>query len=120
VLAIDLADDDMRIRFASRLVEEVFSYGQGELSDKRLDVLLEPKDVVTHHRYFKNFRADPKDRTMNAGVWVNGIKKDRSVIKVQVSLCVREVGKRTFVLACLADVTKAYDRMKPVITSAAG
>lgn len=113
VLAIDLADDGMRIIFASQLLEEMFGYGPDELRDESLDVLLRPEDREAHRRYYEAFRSSPHTRTMNRGVWVDGVKKNGERFKIQVSLTVQPVGKTECVIACVADVTNAFDHRHP-------
>lgn len=113
VLAIDIADPFMRILFASDLTCEMLGYEPGELTGKELDMILRPEDRAIHHTHFAVYQAHPSVRTMNEGVWVDGVKKDGSQIKIQVSLCPQPVGKTDCVIACIADVTNAYKRYQP-------
>lgn len=113
VLAIDLADKDMRIIFASQLLEEMFGYGPDELRDRSLDDLLRPEDREAHHRHFVNFQYSSYTRTMNKGIWVDGVKKNGERFKIQVSLTVQPVGKTECVIACVADVTNAFEHRRP-------
>ena len=115
VLAVDFADPDMKIVYASALLEEMFGYPPRELIGRSLDVLLRPEDVAVHREHFSRYQRNPGTRTMNAGVWVDGVKKDGTRFKVQVSLCVQPVGKTDCVIACIADVSKAYERAKPEV-----
>lgn len=113
VLAVDLADPEMKIIYASPLLEEMFGYERGELQGKSLDVLLRPEDVIPHHEHYARYQRDPTTRTMNAGVWVPGVKKSGDEFQVQVSLCVQPVGRMDCVIACVADVTAAFRHARP-------
>ena len=113
VLAVDMADPDMKVVYASRLLEEMFGYDPGELQGKSLDVLLKAESVDAHRAHFRRYQENPTTRTMNAGVWVDGVRKDGTVIKIQVSLCVQPVGRTDCVIACVADVTRVYEHYRP-------
>ena len=65
--------------------------------------------------HFKKFQESPKNRSMNAGVWVSGQRKDGTEIKVQVSLSVHDIGKDKYVVAYVADVTKVFEHQAPLI-----
>ncbi len=112
VLAVKLDDPTMEIVYASPLLEEMFGWGHGELHGLSLDVLLRPEDVGLHHEHFARYQQQPTTRTMNAGVWVDGRRKDGSAFKAQVSLCVQPVGRQDCVIACIADVTAAFNHYK--------
>ena len=114
VFAIDLNDPNMKIVWGSTLFNEMFGYEAGELNGQSLDTLLKVQDREPHHRFFAEYSKAPNIRTMNAGVWVDGVKKDGSIIKIQVSLYPRAVGRRDMVIAHVADVTKAFAHISAV------
>ena len=115
VLVIDLADPLMTIVWSSRLFNEMFGYDEAELKGQPLNVLLLPKDQEKHLRYFSQYQKNPTSRTMNAGIWVDGMKKDGTEIKLQVSLCPAAVGRLDMVIAYVVDVTKAYNHLSPKV-----
>lgn len=87
VLAVELPPrgapaGGMEIVWCSGLLEDLFGYGRGELRGKPLDALLRPEDRGPHREHFARYLLSPNTRTMNAGVWVDGLKKDGTVIKV--------------------------------------
>ncbi len=113
VLAIDLHDPNMEILYASKLLEEMFGYDPGELHGQSLDALLREEDRAVHHTDFALFHDHPVTRSMNKGVWVDAVTKTGRLFKVQVSLTVEPVGKRDCVIACVADVTAAFQHVRP-------
>ncbi len=113
VMAIDINDPTMKIVYSSALLDLMFGYDAGELRGQSLDVLLRQEDVVPHHVHFANYQAQRHTRTMNSGTWVDAKRKDGSLFKVQVSLCVEPVGKMDCVIACIADVTAAFNHYHP-------
>ena len=114
-LAVRLDDPDMKVMWESRLLAEMFGYQPYELRGQPLDVLLLPEHRNVHRHHYGRYQANSNVRTMNAGVWVDGLRKDGTKVKVQVSLYPTNVGKIDVVIAHVADVTKAYDHMKPVV-----
>ena len=114
-LAVRLDDPDMKIIWESKLLTEMFGYEPAELRGKPLDGLLLPEHRENHLQYFKHYQNVPNIRTMNSGIWVDGLKKDGTNIKVQVSLYPTSVGKIDVVIAHVADVTRAYAHIKPLI-----
>ena len=114
VFAIDLSNPSMAILWESHLFDEMFGYDIGELRGQPLDVLLRPEDREPHHRFFAEYSKAPNIRTMNAGVWVDGVRKDGTTIKIQVSLYPHAVGRRDLVIAHVADVTRAFSHINAV------
>lgn len=113
VLAVDLSDDEMKIVYASELLEQMFGYGPGEMQGKSMEMLLREEDRELHREHFRRFRKAPATRSMNRGVWVDAVRKDGTGFKIMVSLCVQPVGRMDCVIACVADVTPVYLHYKP-------
>ena len=114
-LAVRLDDPDMKVMWESRLMSEMFGYEPYELRGQPLDLILLPEHREVHRCYYGDYCKAPNVRTMNQGVWVDGLRKDGTKIKVQVSLYPTNVGKIDVVIAHVADVTRAYEHLKPVV-----
>lgn len=112
-LAIRMDDPEMKIVWESLLLDEMFGYGPTELRNQPLDILLLPEHRDLHREHFARYRAFPNIRTMNAGIWVDALKKDGTVIKIQVSLYPTQVGKYEMVIAHVVDVTRAWLHLVP-------
>lgn len=112
-LSVRLDDLDMKIVWESKLLSDMFGYEPLELRGQPIDALLLPENRPLHRQHFARYRESPTIRTMNAGVWVDAVKKDGAKFKVQVSLYPTSVGKTEMIIAHVVDVTKAWLHLSP-------
>jgi anti-anti-sigma factor len=102
--------DDGRITLASRRLEHMFGYRQGELLGQPVESLV-PADLRTaHRRHRADYAQAPRARPMGAGARLVGLRKDGVTFPVEVSLSPVRTATGHLTLALVHDITQTRQR----------
>jgi len=103
--AIVIANRAGRIVLANTQAEELFGYGRGELRGKEIEVLLPQRLHDAHVRHRTDFFAQPRSRSMGAGLELYGRRKDGNEIPVEISLSPLQTQEGTLVMSAVRDIS---------------
>ncbi len=103
---IVMADENGRILFANRQAEELFGYQQRELLGRSVDDLLPDHLRRVHRAHRTRYRAEPRLRSMGAGLMLFGRRADGTEFPVEISLSPVAGDDGLRVVAVVRDVTE--------------
>jgi PAS domain S-box-containing protein len=110
-----------RIILANSQVERVFGYQPGTLLGASIEVLL-PKGLRSAHvGHRSGYFANPKPRSMGAGLELYGLRFDGSEFPVEISLNPIQTDEGLFVMSAVRDITdrkRAEQKFKGLLESA--
>ena len=81
-----MADEQGRILLVNRQVEVLFGYRREDLVGQPVEVLLPERLRQAHGAHRTRFRAEPRTRTMGAGLRLSGRRADGAEFPVEISL----------------------------------
>ena len=100
-----MVDDQGRIVLVNRQVEELFGYGRIDLLGRPVEVLL-PEGLRQGHRAHRTgFWAEPRTRTMGAGLGLWGRRSDGAEFPIEISLSPLQTDAGVRVIAAVRDIT---------------
>ena len=85
--------------------ENMFGYGQGELIDQHLNLLIPKKYHASHHHHVEDFIEHSEKRQMGHGRVLYGIKKDGSLFPVEAGLNPFQKDGQEFVMSLIIDIS---------------
>ncbi len=85
--------------------EKLFGYGEGELLNQKIEVLVPKSFSHKHTAVRENYTEHPKARHMGAGLELMGLKKDGTEFPVEISLSPYTSPQGRFVIAFIVDGT---------------
>jgi PAS domain S-box-containing protein len=103
--AIVLADGEGRILRVNQQAELMFGYSRGELHGKPIEALLPPRFRERHVARRSTYLAEPRLRSMGAGLELYGLRKDGSEFPVDIVLSPLQTGGQLFVVSVIRDIT---------------
>jgi protein-histidine pros-kinase len=119
--AVVVVNTDGRIAYANRQCEALLGYGPSELIGRPVETLL-PEALRERHVGLRSaFLANPSRRTMGAGLELTAVRKDGSVIAVEIGLNPLVLVEGTWVVASIVDVTarkRDHERLLQVVQAA--
>jgi PAS domain S-box-containing protein len=101
-----MADASGRIVLANAEAGRLFGYGPDELLQHEIEVLVPAGSRTAHERFRADFHADPKARPMGADRELHGVRKDGTVVPVEVGLSPIQTREGWFVIAAIVDITE--------------
>jgi PAS domain S-box-containing protein len=110
-----------RIVLANSEAEKVFNYERREMLGKSVELLLPDRFGKEHLRHRENFFAQPRKRTMGAGLELYGKKKDGTQFPVEISLSPIETEAGLLVMSAVRDITdrkRAEEKFRALMESA--
>ena len=87
-------------------IERLFQYNRDELLGKAIEILVPEASRGKHSGYRDTFLLEPKARAMGSGRDLFGLRKDGSLVPVEIGLNPLSSEGETFVLASVVDITE--------------
>lgn len=100
---------DGRIRMVNDQVQELFGYRRRDLIDRHIEDLIPDQFHNAHRDNREAFLADPRVRTMGAGLDLLARRADGSDFPVEVSLSPVRSGGETYVVAAVRDISERVE-----------
>ena len=119
--AMVIVNSDGFIELANTQTERLFGYSRLELVGQSVDVLVPQELRGGHFAHRDRFFANPKPRSMGAGLDLMAVRKDGTQFPVEISLSPLEGPDGVSVTAAIRDVTdrkKAETRFRALLESA--
>ncbi len=104
--AIALADSQGYILRVNRQAELMFGYSRGELLGKPIEALLPPRFRERHVAHRATYLAEPRLRSMGAGLELYGLRKDGSEFPVDIVLSPLQADDQLFVISVIRNITE--------------
>jgi PAS domain S-box-containing protein len=104
--AIVMVNNTGRIVLANGQAEELFRYKKEELLGKPIEILLPERFRKGHVGRRTGYFAVPKNRTIGGGLEVFACRKDGTEFPIQISLSPLQMGKDTFTMSAIRDITE--------------
>jgi PAS domain S-box-containing protein len=103
--AIVVVDRKGIITTANELAARMFGYSPGELTGKRIEVLVPERYRHLHTIHREQYVTEPKQRPMGAGRALTGLKKDGSEFPIEISLSPLRSDGAFRVISIIRDLT---------------
>jgi PAS domain S-box-containing protein len=123
--AVLAVDEGGRIRIVNRAAEELFGYTPEELVGQAAETLVPERLRAVHARDREAYAASPRQRPMGTGLEFLGRRKDGAEFPADIILSPVPVGRASFVLALVLDLTarkraeealrKAHERYRTLV-----
>jgi PAS domain S-box-containing protein len=110
-----------RIILANSEADRIFGYPRGQLRGKPVEVLLPARFRAGHVAHRSHFFAEPRMRTMGAGLELFGLRRDGTEFPVEISLSPLPADEGTLVMGAVRDITdrvKAEQKFRGLLESA--
>ena len=116
-----VANEAGLIVLANAQAERMFGYDSGELNGQAIEILLPSRLRAAHLRHRTRFTAQPRLRSMGAGLELHGVRKDGSEFPVEISLSPIATDEGTLVMSAVRDIgdrKKAESKFRGLLESA--
>ena len=100
-----VTDTTGSIAMINPAAERMFGYDKGELTGKKIEVLIPRKFSGNHEKHRDGFNKNPQPRSMGVGRDLFASRKDGSQFPVEISLSPFESPNGKFVIAFVIDIT---------------
>jgi PAS domain S-box-containing protein len=104
--AIVIIDEPGRIVLVNAGAEQMFGYTRDELIGQAVERLIPHRSTQIHMRERAGFFANPRVRTMGAGLDLVGRRKDGSEFPIEVGLSYARTERGTLAMSFIIDVTE--------------
>ncbi len=101
-----MADENGRILFANRQLEDLFGYERHDLLGRSVDDLLPDHLRQVHRAHRTRYRVEPRLRSMGAGLMLRGRRADGTEFPVEISLSPLPSDDGLRVVAVVRDVSE--------------
>lgn len=103
--AIFIVDKKGVINLLNEAAENIFGYQKDELKGQKIEVLIPQDKRHTHENHRDKYNKNPSRRKMGIGLNLNGVKKDGSMIPVEISLSHFQFDDEFYAMALITDIT---------------
>lgn len=105
-VGIVVVDHQGRIVIVNPHAENLFGYSNAELAGNSIEMLIPHSVRSQHFSHREKFLHTPRNRQMGSGLDLHTLKKDGSVLPVEISLSHYQSGGQRFVVAFINDITE--------------
>jgi len=105
VEGVILSDKGGIIIMANSAAEALFGYAEGGLTGLTIETLVPKKNQTSHKIKRKTFTKNPSPRNMGMGRDLVGLKKDGSLLPIEISLSNTVINDEPVVIAFIIDIT---------------
>ncbi|HXH37346.1 MAG TPA: PAS domain S-box protein [Thermoanaerobaculia bacterium] len=119
--AIIMANETGRIVLANSQAETLFGYERGELLGQLVELLLPSSFRGGHVAHRSGYFAQPRTRSMGAGLELYGLRKDGREFPVQISLSPLRTDEGMLVMSAIRDISeqkRAEQKFRGLLESA--
>lgn len=115
--AVVMVDRQGVIRLVNAEAAQMFGYTREELVGSGIDRLVPPEHRLQHARLRNSYTQAPVPRAMGAGLGTAGVRKDGTIIPLDIKLTPFRRGDDDFVLAVARDITLRAEREGSLISA---
>lgn len=101
-----IANKQGEIVMINPIAEITMGYNHGELTGKKIEVLIPERMTERHVKHREKYAQSPHPRPMGKGMQLNARKKDGTEIPVEISLSNFETSEGAFVIAFIIDISE--------------
>jgi PAS domain S-box-containing protein len=119
--AIVMVNITGRVVLINSQAENVFGYRRAEMMGQPVEMLLPQRFHAAHHGHRGQFFAQPRTRTMGAGLELYGLRKNGEEFPVEISLSTLSTEEGPMVMSAVRDLTdrkKAEQKFRSLLESA--
>jgi PAS domain S-box-containing protein len=104
--AMVIVDSAGRIMLVNSQTERLFAYSRRELLGQSVEILVPDRFRAQHPAHRSKYFADPRVRSMGAGLELYGRRKDGTEFPVEISLSPLETEEGVLVSSAIRDITE--------------